>query len=121
MDAVQILILVALGLTAGTLGSLLGLGGGFLIVPALILLMDKEAKIATGTAIAVIVPTMIVALWRRGGYEHVDWKTAAVLAVGAIVGAMLGSWLSTKASDLVIRRIFAGVLLFLAAVLFFRE
>ena len=117
----DIALLVLIGLVAGTLGSLLGLGGGFLVVPALILLRGMSPTMATGTAVAVIVPTMAVALWRRGIQGHVDWTLAGLLAVGAIGGALLGSHLADKVSPVVIRRLFAGVLILLAAILLLRK
>ena len=113
--------LVLLGLAAGTLGSLLGLGGGFLVVPALILLKGMDPRLATGTAVAVIVPTMAITLWRRGIQGHIDWRLGALIAVGAVVGAFLGSSLAGKLSSIAIRRVFAFVLLFLAGVLFFTD
>ena len=116
----EILLLVVIGFAAGTLGSLLGLGGGFLVVPALILIQGLDARQATGTAVAVIVPTMLVTLWRRGMQGHVDWRLAVLIAVGAVGGAFLGSWLAGKLDPILVRRIFAGVLLVLAAVLMFR-
>jgi uncharacterized membrane protein YfcA len=121
MDIVLLLGLVALGLAAGTLGSLLGLGGGFLVVPALILLRGMKPEIATGTSVAVIVPAMLTALWRRGSYGHVDWKIAGLIAVGAVVGALVGSWLSTRVEGVWIRRLFAGVLVVLAGILAFKD
>ncbi|MDA1193817.1 MAG: sulfite exporter TauE/SafE family protein [Planctomycetota bacterium] len=117
----EILTLVLIGLVAGTLGSLLGLGGGFLVVPALILLKELEPRIASGTAIAVIVPTMLVALWRRGIQGHIDFPLAGQIAIGAIAGAFLGSWLAGFLPAIVIRRTFAFVLVGLAALLFFKE
>jgi uncharacterized membrane protein YfcA len=118
----EILALALVGLAAGTLGSLLGLGGGFLVVPCLLFLKGFDEKMATGTAIAVIVPTMLVALWRRGVvHGHVDWATAGWIAVGAVAGAFLGSSLAAWLPKLVIRRIFAGVLLGLAVLLFVKD
>ena len=117
----DILFLILIGLAAGTLGSLLGLGGGFLVVPALIMLKDMDAKQASGTAIAVIVPTMLVALWRRGAQGHIDFGIAGQIAIGAIVGAFLGSWLAGYVPAIVIRRVFAVVLVGLAALLFFKK
>ena len=117
----ELVLLVLLGLLAGTLGSLLGLGGGFLVVPALLLLKGFDERLATGTSIAVIVPTMLVALWRRGVHGHVDWPTAAWIAVGAIGGALLGSSLATWLPRVVIRRIFAFVLVGLAVLLFVKD
>ncbi len=117
----EILILVLIGFVAGTLGSLLGLGGGFLVVPALLLLKDMSPKQASGTAIAVIVPTMLVALWRRGAQGHIDFPLAGQIAIGAIIGAFLGSWLAGFLPGVVIRRTFAIVLVLLAGVLFFKK
>jgi len=120
----DILVLIAIGFLAGTLGSMLGLGGGFLIVPALILLKAMDPRMATHTAIAVIIPTMLIALWRRSGEGHVDWKLAGTLAVGAAAGALLGSWLVRPEGPIdapTLRRIFSFVLVGLAALLFFKE
>jgi uncharacterized membrane protein YfcA len=110
----EIVGLVALGLAAGTLGSLLGLGGGFLVVPALMLWKAFDARLATGTAVAVIVPAMAVALWRRGIQGHVDWRTAGIVAVGAVVGAFVGSWVAGKVDPVWIRRLFAIILAVIA-------
>ena len=107
------LVLVGVGLLAGTLGSLVGVGGGVIVVPALMTFAGLDARQATGTSIAVIVPTMLVALWRRGIQGHVSWPLAALCAVGAVAGAFLGAALAGKLPPLVIRRCFAG---FLAAV-----
>jgi uncharacterized membrane protein YfcA len=117
----DVAVLILLGLAAGTLGSLLGLGGGFLVVPALILLRGLEPRLATGTSIAVIVPAMLTALWRRGMQGHVDVSLAVWMGVGAVGGAFLGSWLAGQVDGTVVRRLFAGVLLVLAALLVFRK
>jgi uncharacterized membrane protein YfcA len=121
----DILILILIGFAAGTLGSMLGLGGGFLIVPALILLKAMDPKMATHTAIAVIIPTMLIALWRRSGSGgQVDWQLALTLAIGAIAGAFLGSWLvrpEGPVDGVMLRRIFSFVLLGLAGLLFFKK
>ena len=117
----DVTLLVLLGFVAGTLGSILGLGGGFLVVPALILLRGLDPRIATGTAVAVIVPTMLVTLWRRGIQGHVDWRLGAMIAVGAVAGAFLGSWIAGQVSGALIRRTFAVVLLGLSLLLFFTD
>jgi uncharacterized membrane protein YfcA len=108
-------LLVLVGLVAGTLGSLLGLGGGFLVVPALMAFHGMDARAATGTSVAVIVPTMLVALWRRGVQGHVDWRVAGLVAIGAVAGAFLGSHLAGRMDPVWIRRVFAAVLVLLAA------
>jgi uncharacterized protein len=113
MTLALVLLLVGVGLAAGTLGSLVGVGGGVVVVPALMTFAGLDARQATGTSIAVIVPTMLVALWRRGAQGHVTWTLAATCAVGAVAGAFLGATLAGKLPKIWIRRCFAG---FLAAV-----
>ena len=120
----EIVWLILIGFAAGTLGSMLGLGGGFLVVPVLILLKGLDPKMASGTAVAVIVPTMLVTLWRRSGAGQIDWRLGALIAVGAVGGAFLGSWLvrpDGPVDGLMLRRLFAFVLLGLAGLLFFKE
>jgi uncharacterized membrane protein YfcA len=112
---VELAGLIVLGLVAGTLGSLLGLGGGFLVVPVLLLWKQFDPRLATGTAAAVILPTAVVALWRRGVQGHVDWRTGAVIAVGAVLGAFLGSYLAGRLDPLWIRRSFAVLLVLVGA------
>jgi uncharacterized membrane protein YfcA len=108
-------LLVLLGLAAGTLGSLLGLGGGFLVVPVLLLWRHMNPRMATGTAVVVILASALVTIWRRGVQGHIDWPTGAIIAIGGVGGAFLGSWLAGVLDPLWIRRIFAFVLVALAA------
>ena len=121
MTIVLVLTLVGCGLLAGTLGSLVGVGGGVIIVPALMTFAGLDARAATGTSIAVIVPTMLVALWRRGAQGHVSWQLAALCALGAVGGAFIGAALAGKLPPVVIRRCFAGFLALMSVWLFLSE
>lgn len=117
----DIAILILIGFLAGTLGSLLGLGGGFLIVPALVFIKSMDIKMASGTSVAIIVPAMLVAMWQRGGRGHIDWRLAGIVAIGAVVGPFVGAWLADQLPAVVVRKIFAFVLVGLAALLFFKK
>lgn len=117
----DIAVLILVGFVAGCMGAVLGLGGGFLVVPALVFLRGLDMKVASGTAIAVIVPAMLVALWRRAGSGHIDWKIAGFLAIGAVAGPFLGAYLADVLPSAVIRKIFAFVLVGLAALLYFKR
>ena len=117
----EIALLIVVGFVAGCMGALLGLGGGFLVVPALVFLRSMDMKIASGTAVAVIVPAMLVAMWRRAGSGHIDWRIAAFLAIGAVVGPFLGAHLADILPSATIRKVFAFVLVGLAALLYFKD
>lgn len=115
----EIVGLVVLGLVAGTLGNLLGLGGGFLVVPTLLWWRGFDPRTATGTAIAVIVPTALIALWGRAGRGEVEWRTAAIVAAGAVVGAVIGTWLVGRVDPVWIKRTFAVVMILVAGRMLF--
>lgn len=79
--------LVALGLGSGALSSVLGVGGGIVMVPALVLLFGLDQHAAQATSLAVILPTALVGTLRHGGRGTVDWGAAARIGV---VGALAG-------------------------------
>lgn len=82
-----------LGLGAGVLSGMFGVGGGVVIVPALVLLLRYEQRRATGTSLAAIVPIASVGVISYALSGHVDWLAALILATGAVIGAQAGSWL----------------------------
>ncbi len=115
MDAATIALLAAIGLGAGVLSTLFGIGGGIVIVPALHYGLRMEWAHATAVslaAIAVMSPTGVFAHARRGA---VDWRLAVPLAVGGIGGVVLGGWLQPRTPVAWLKLLFAALLL-LAAV-----
>ena len=111
--------LVALGLVAGMLSGLFGVGGGILIVPALTLLLGFDQRVAAGTSLAAIVPVSIVGVISYARADAVDWIAAALLSVAAIVGAQIGSALLDRLSRRAVRWGFIVFLLVVIASLFF--
>ena len=108
-----VLALVAIGLTAGLLAGLLGVGGGVVFVPALVLLLAFDQHIAQGTSLLVVIPAALAGSWtnyRRGRFRLRD---AGVLAAGGIVGAVIGSSVALGFDDQLLRRLFALLLLVL--------
>jgi len=81
---------LAVGLVIGTVSALFGIGGGVLMVPAMVYIWGLEMQVAVGTSLAVMIPTAIAGMLRHSiSYENVDFKLAAALAVGATAGAAL--------------------------------
>jgi hypothetical protein len=105
-----------LGITTGIVSGLFGVGGGVIIVPALVLLAGLDQHTATGTSLgALLLPVGLLAVfeYHRRGQVHLPY--AALLAVGLLVGALLGAKLAGDLSGLALRRGF-GVLLLLVSV-----
>ncbi|NDD61823.1 MAG: sulfite exporter TauE/SafE family protein [Actinobacteria bacterium] len=87
---------VIVGLAAGLLSGIFGVGGGVLIVPGLMLVAKMEQRRAHGTSLAAVLPIAITGLVTYLTYDNVDWWAAACLMVGALPGALLGTkWLAT--------------------------
>ncbi len=103
-------LLILTGLVAGTLAALLGVGGGVVFVPALVVLFGLEQHLAQGTSLAAIVPTTLVASIRHARHGRVDWLLAAAVAVGGIAGGIFGAELALGLAPELLRRLFVGLL-----------
>jgi uncharacterized membrane protein YfcA len=111
---VTYVLAVVVGLAAGVLAGIFGVGGGILFVPALIALgLDHHE--ALGTSLLAIVPTVFVGTWRQSLYGNVRWRAAAVLGVAAAAAAQGGVVLAEALPDTTLRRLFAGLLVLVAA------
>jgi uncharacterized protein len=105
---------IALGLAAGVLAGMFGVGGGLLFVPTLIVLGLNQHE-AIGTSLLAIVPTVLVGTWRQSRYGNVRWRAAAVLGVAAAITAQGGVALAEALPATTLRRLFAGLLVLVAA------
>lgn len=108
------LVLVIVGCFAGALASALGVGGGIVFVPALVVILSFDQTLAEGTSLAVIVLTATIATWTHHRHGRVDWRVAATVAVGAIAGALGGSTLALRIDPDVLQRLFAAFLVIVA-------
>lgn len=112
--------LVLAGVVVGIGASFAGLGGGFLMVP-LLLLMSYTAQKAVGTSFLAILIISISALIAHNKLANVDYRVGALLGIGGIVGAQIGARLLEGVSTSDFRRIFAVILVGLAGYLFFQK
>ena len=115
MTAPEILALLAIGLTAGTLAGLLGIGGGVLMVPAMVLITGFDQHVAQGTSLLVIIPAAAVGSFAHHRHGRLALRDAAALAIGGVLGALLGSMTALSLDEDLLRRLFAILLLLIAA------
>lgn len=106
--------LVALGLLSGVLAGLLGVGGGIVLVPAMVVLFAVPPVMAKGTSLAVIVPTAIIGTWRNRTRGNVDLWAAAVVGLAGVVSAVAGASVSDRLPDDVSNGLFALLLVVVA-------
>lgn len=109
-DARFILTCVGVGLAAGLLSGLFGVGGGTVIVPLLVLILGFDQRLAAGTSLAAIVPTATAGVISYAATGSVAWIPALILAAGAVVGAQIGTWLLPRLPITVLRWGFVGFL-----------
>ena len=115
MNIVTILGLLCLGLVAGVMSSLVGIGGGVIIVPVLVLMFAMSQKMAQGTSLVMLLPPVgllgVINYYKAG---YVDFKIAGFLIVAFIAGSYFGSKIALNLPDLTIKRIFGVLLLALS-------
>lgn len=104
MDIQTIAILLCIGLFAGMLGGFIGVGGGVVIVPAMIYFLGMSQFQAQGTSLAMMLPPIgILAVWNYYKAEAVDMKAAMILALAFVIGGYLGSKLTLKLDPLKVK------------------
>lgn len=109
---------IGVGLLAGLMSGLFGVGGGTVIVPLLVLILGFDQRLAAGTSLAAIVPTATVGVISYAVHGSVAWIPALILAAGAVVGAQIGTWLLPKVSQFALRLAFVAFLLAVIVSLF---
>ena len=105
---------VLLGLTAGVVAGMFGVGGGILFVPTLIALGLGQVE-AQATSLAAILPTVAAGTWRQASYGNVRWKPALALGLTSVAGVLVGAQVALSLPEDVLRRLFAVLLIAVAA------
>ncbi len=123
MNLTVILSLVIIGLAAGILSGFMGVGGGVVMIPLMILLLGYDQHAAQGTSLAVLaVPVTFVAAYTYHSTGHpINWRYALVIALFFIVGGYIGSKFAVKIDQNILKKIFAGILIVAAIKLFFSK
>ena len=115
MDIQTVIILLLIGLAAGVLSGVVGIGGGILIVPALVYFLGFSQRMAQGTSLAILLlPIGLLGVWQfyKGGY--VDIRVTLVIALAFFVGSYFGSRIALTVPQDLLKKIFAVLLLLVA-------
>ncbi len=121
MSNEQIIALLLIGLVAGFMSSMVGIGGGLVIVPALIFFYGMDQKMAQGTSLFIIALPVTAAgayVYYKSG--NADWKAALLIATTFLVGGYVGGVIANKLDTTTVRRIFAVFMILVSLkILFF--
>jgi len=106
-----VLLLLLVGLLAGVLSGLVGVGGGIIVVPALILILGFTQQQAQGTSLGLLLlPVGILAVWNYYQKGQIDIKVVLIMAVAFTIGGWLGSKIALSISQAALKKVFASVL-----------
>jgi uncharacterized protein len=120
MSATVILTIIVIGIMAGILSGLIGVGGGIILVPALVYFLKYDQLQAQGSSLGVLtLPVVVFAFLHyynssKGTVHPIDLKVIGFLAIGFVAGSLIGSTIAFKIDQNVIKKIFAIVLFYIA-------
>lgn len=115
MDIVSWLLNLLLGAALGTVGGLFGIGGGLIAIPVLGVLFGLDQQLAQGTALVMVVPNVVLALWRYHQRNPIDQRHALALGISGLLSALLASLIAVQIDARSMRLAFVGFLLALTA------
>lgn len=122
MTTQTILILVIIGIAAGILGGLVGVGGGIIIVPSLVYFLSFSQKSAQGTSLGLLLlPVGILGVMQYYKQGQVDLKVVAILAIGFLAGSYFGSKIALSLPQETVKKIFAIMLLLIGFKMLFLD
>lgn len=122
MTLTLILGLIILGLFAGYLSGLIGIGGGIVIVPVLVMLFGFSQHQAQGTTLALLaIPVGILGVINYYQAGNVDIKTTLLICIGFVAGSYFGSKMAVQLPQDILRKIFAVIMLLVAVKMFFQK
>ncbi len=115
-----VLILLLVGLISGVLSGLIGVGGGIIIVPALILILGYSQQQAQGTSLGLLLlPVGVLAVMNYYKKGYIDVRVVLIMSAAFIVGGWLGSKIALNISQTALKRVFAVILVAIAAKMLF--
>jgi hypothetical protein len=120
MDIQTIIILILIGLAAGILSGMVGVGGGIIIVPALIFFIGFSQKMAQGTSLGILLlPVGILGIVQYYKQGQVDMRVVAIISLGFLIGSFYGSKIALALPQETVKKIFAVLMIVVAIKMMF--
>ncbi len=111
---------LVLGLVAGVFGGVFGIGGGTILIPAMVYLFGFSQHMAQGTSLAIMVPPIgLLAAWEYYKNVYVDLHAAPLICLGFFIGGLLGASIILPVSDILLKRLFGAYLLLISLKMIF--
>ena len=118
----NIVLYIILGLVAGAFAGIFGIGGGLILIPAMIFLFGMTQHQAQGMTLAILVPPVgILAAWRYYQSGHINLPMAGFICLGFLFGGLLGANLAQSVSDPALKKLFAVFLFIVSINMFFSK
>ena len=116
----DILILLCLGLAAGILSGMVGIGGGIIVVPALVYFLGFSQHSAQGTVLFMfLLPIGVLGVFNYWQSGYVDWKVGCIMGITFLLGSFIGSKTAIAIDTGLLKKIFGGVLLLISIKMIF--
>ena len=106
----QYLMAAIIGLMGGVTSGLFGVGGGIVMVPAMVFFLNTNIKTAVGTSLVVIIPTALAGAFKHQQLGNIDWRIALAIIPLAVAGGLLGAGLTKPLQAETLRRLFGGLM-----------
>lgn len=118
----EIFVLLLIGLAAGVISGFLGIGGGIIIIPALVYVLGYSQQNAQGTSLGLLLPPIgILAVLNYHNAGFVNIKAAAIMCITFIIGSYFASKIAVELPETILKKIFGAFLLFYAIKLFLEK
>jgi uncharacterized membrane protein YfcA len=118
----EVFVLLVIGLIAGLMSGFLGIGGGIIIIPALVYILGYSQQNAQGTSLGLLLPPiglLAVLNYHKSGFVNI--KAAAIMCVSFIIGSYISSKLAVNLPEVILKKVFASFLLFYSLKLFLEK
>ncbi|PKP31335.1 MAG: permease [Bacteroidetes bacterium HGW-Bacteroidetes-16] len=117
-----VIILILIGLLAGMFSGLIGIGGAIIMIPALVLILGMDQYSAQGTSLAIMLPPIgLMAAWNYYKAGAIDLRYAMIIAGAFFIGGFFGSKFALGIPEVILRKVFAAILLVIAVKMFFSK